>query len=150
MCRRCITPSWRRCGGGSERRSEMDDPPLLELFGRIILFGLVSPLVAVPAFLYGMVVRRWWLVPIGAAALAALFVALAFGEGEVVWFAAPMTVLPPLAWSAAGYYVGRWRRRRRGDEPAGVARAAAIAAGLLLGAAAEAVAGFGLGLAYIE
>jgi hypothetical protein len=128
----------------------MDEPPLMELFGRIILFGLVSPLVAVPAFLYGMVVRRWWLVPIGAAALAALFVALAFEEGEIGWLAAPVTVLPPLAWSASGYYFGRWRRQHRGDERTGFARVVAIVAGLLLGAAAGAIAGFGLGLAYVE
>src|SRR5688572_13100308 len=127
----------------------MDELPLLELFGRIILFGLISPLVAVPAFLYGMVVRRWWLVPIGAVALAAIFVALASEEGEIVWLAAPASVLPPLGWSASGYCFGQWRRRRRGGEPAGFARAAAMAAGLLLGAAAGAVAGFGLGLAYV-
>jgi hypothetical protein len=128
----------------------MDDPPLIELLGRIVLFGLISPLTAVPAFLYGMVVRRWWLVPVGAVGLAAIFAALGFEEGEVVWLAAPVAVVPPLAWAAAGYYVGRWRRARPGGVPATLARGASIVAGLVLGAVAGAVAGFAIGMAYVE
>jgi len=128
----------------------MDDAPLIELVGRIVLFGLISPLIAVPALLYGMVVRRWWLVPVGAVLLAAIFAALASEEGEVVWLAAPAALVPPLAWAAAGYYVGRWRRARPGGVPTALARGAPIAAGLVLGAAAGAVAGFGIGMAYVE
>jgi hypothetical protein len=128
----------------------MTDTSLPDLLVKIILFGLISPAIALPSFLFGAVVRRWWLVPIGAAALAAIFTALAFEGGEIVWLAAPVAVLPPLAWSAAGYYFGRWRRARGGGVPASLARGVSIVAGLVLGAAAGAAAGFGIGVAYVE
>jgi hypothetical protein len=129
----------------------MTDSSLADLLVKIILFGLISPAIALPSFLYGAVVRRWWLVPIGAAALAALFLAIAFDDAEFVWAAAPVALVPVLAWCTAGYRFGRWRRSRRGKtEPAGFARAASIVAGLLLGGVAGTAAGLGLGAAYID
>jgi hypothetical protein len=129
---------------------------MIDLFGRIILFGMVSPLIALPSFLWGWMVRRWWLVPIGAAVLAALFIVVALidldrpEDSEIVWSAAPASLVPPLAWCAAGYFFGRWRRGRGGYMPAGFGRVVSILGGLLLGAVAGATAGFGLGLAYVE
>jgi hypothetical protein len=129
---------------------------MAEMILQMIVFGLISPVIALPAFLFGWMVRQWWLVPLGAVAIAAVFLVLSLMDsavpkgGEIVWAAVPVTLLAPLAWCIAGFYFGRWRRGRHGgSEAAGVVRAASIIAGLLLGAALGAAAGLGLGQAYV-
>lgn len=128
---------------------------MAEVAVQMVVYGLFSPLVAVPAFIFGWLVRRWWLVPLGAVALGALFTAISMvdfdapGGSEIAWPLVPLSVLPPLAWASAGYHFGRWRRRAGAGERATAARVAAIIGGILIGTVVGGVAGFGLGEAYV-
>lgn len=129
---------------------------MIEVIPQMIAFGLINPLVALPAFLLGWMVRRWWLVPVGAVWIAVVLLILSLTQsavpeaGEIVWQALPVTTLPPLAWCAAGYAFGHWRRSRHGGSKTAVAiRVASIGVGLLIGAPLGAAAGLGLGQAYV-
>ena len=129
---------------------------MTEAILQMIVFGLISPAIAVPAFLFGWAVRRWWLVPVGAIAIAAIFLIHsivdfeAASEGEVVWAAIPFAVLPPLGWCSAGFWFGRWRRQHRETPPGGSGRAVNLTVGLVFGAALGVATGWGLGEIYVE
>jgi hypothetical protein len=126
------------------------------LIAQIVVFGLLSPGIAVSAFLAGWIARRWWLVPVAAVVIAAVFATISMvnldapADSEIVWAAVPFTIVAPLVWCSAGFYFGRWRRSRhvKSGSP-GAARVASILAGVVTGAAIGTLAGLGLGEAYV-
>ena len=143
-----------------QERAEAAEIGMAETIGQMILFGLINPLIALPAFILGWIARRWWLVPAGAVAIAALFTSLSIldfnarpdvaADSEILWAALPFTLVPTLAWCGAGFFLGRWQRSRRDPEARALVRVASILAGLLLGAVLGAAAGLGLGELYVS
>jgi hypothetical protein len=120
-----------------------------------VLLGLVSPLVFIPAILLGWFARSWIWVFAGAVliALAGFGYALTtLPPGAfMVWAAAPLKILPPLAWAAAVFTLRRWIRQRTAAEPGNTGvRVVWLLIGLVLGAIAGGILGIALGTLYVE
>jgi hypothetical protein len=101
--------------------------------------------------------RRWWLAAAGGFAIAAVFLTLSIvdferpEDSDFTWLAVPAALLGPSAWSAGGYFFGRWRRRRKGTvEPAAAGATVAAWTGGFIGLIIGAAVGLGLGLGYVE
>lgn len=132
---------------------------LTEAILRGLLHGLQSPWVIVPAWAIGWFARAWWQVVAGAVVLAVILFAISqimlqgrLPEGaQVMWWLAPLGLLPPLAHSAAAH----WLRLRFGSAPESSGarlgtRLVSAFLGLLIGVALGAFIGFVVGDAYVE
>ena len=122
-----------------------------------VLAGFTAPSVFVPALVVG------WLAPSarvaalgGAAIFAALFlysqVLVGLPEGaQVIWWAAPLGLLPALAWASGSYHVFRRLRGLAGEDSTHPAlRAVDALVGAIIGAIIGGAAALGLGSLYVE
>ena len=132
---------------------------LAEAIVRGLLHGLLSPWVIVPAWAIGWFGRAWWQVVAGAVVLAVILFAISqvmllsrLPEGaQIVWWLAPMGLLPPLAHAAAAH----WLRLRFGSAPGSSGaklgiRLVSAFLGLVIGVVVGAVIGILVGEAYVE
>ena len=122
-----------------------------------VLAGFTAPSVFVPALVVG------WLAPSarvaalgGAAIFAALFlysqVLVGLPEGaQVIWWAAPLGLLPALAWAWGSYHVFRRLRGLAGEDSTHPAlRAVDALVGAIIGAIIGGAAALGLGSLDVE
>jgi hypothetical protein len=120
-----------------------------------VLLGLASPLVFIPAILLGWFARSWIWVVAGAVLIALVGLGFALTElppgARMIWEAAPLGIIAPLAWAAAVFTLRRWMRQRTATEPAhpGV-RVVWLLVGSVLGAIAGGILGIALGTLYVE
>src|SRR5437764_10756591 len=123
------------------------------LFAQLIS-GLASPAIFVPSFVVGWFVRHWWQVLIGAVLVAVL------SDAEVMliempgakpdWSMAPLSLVAPLCWCAAGFAMHAWYRRETQRRSSPEIRAWPVIAGMLLGAVTVGAAALGVGLLYLH
>jgi hypothetical protein len=128
----------------------------MTIFGlfELLISGLASPFVFAPSFAIGWFVRRWWQVGLGAVLFSI------FDQAEVMlielpgaqpdWALAPLGLIPPLCWCAAGFLTRAWYRRERQHRSGETIRAFPVVAGMVLGAVVVAAAAIGVGLLYLR
>ncbi|BBK37937.1 hypothetical protein STAQ_30150 [Allostella sp. ATCC 35155] len=130
---------------------------LVEAIVWSILGGLAEPAIFVPAVVLGWLARTAGIAIIGGVAIAVAL--LAYGgmlgslpeDAEIVWWALPPAVLPPVIWAWGSFLLFRQVRRAAGGNPGHPAlRAMDMVVGALVGAAVLGAAGIGLGLLYVE
>lgn len=120
-------------------------PPMMLLMMSVTA-ALTAPTNILGGLVLGWVCRGWWQVVLAAVVMHGVLVATMLPGGmlenaPVVWLALLAGLAGPLAWCAAGFAL-----RRHAVTPGSAAeRAASAFAGLVLGGAAGAVIGLGLG-----
>src|SRR5215469_14264564 len=92
-----------------------------------LISGLASPLIFFPCLVVGWFARRWWQVALGAVTIAVLSEAevllIELPGAEPDWARAPMGVVAPLTWCAAGRLLRLWYQRTSGLRSGGSIRA---------------------------
>lgn len=129
----------------------MEPQPMgLALLVMSAVAGLTAPANILGGLVLGWFCRGWWQVVLAAVVMHGVLLALilpgSLPEGATLaWVALPLGVIGPLAWCAAGFAL-----RRHVVTPGGMGeRVVSALAGTVLGGAAGAVAGAGLGELYV-
>ena len=118
-------------------------------------YGLISPSIFIPGLAVGWFVRRWWHVAVGSLIIAVIslvwLVTEELPEGaQIIWPVAPVGLIPPFVWCAAGFLARSWYQRHTVASQQGFAMSfIRIAIGILVGGVGGGVLGSLIGMAYV-
>lgn len=96
--------------------------PILQLPGQALLYGLVNPMVVVPALAIGWLGRRTWMPAAGAVVIAVVQTLLSLGQplpagAQRLWWAEPFGLLAPSLLAYASFFLHQWLRARAATAP---------------------------------
>ncbi|ROQ00396.1 hypothetical protein EDC65_2193 [Stella humosa] len=131
-----------------------------ELIGALwwsVVGGLTSLEVLAAGFLVGWLVRSAGQAVLGGVAIAVVLfgISQAFTDlpegAEIVWLALPLTLIAPVAWALAGFFLHRWVRGQAATDPANVGlRLLEAAMGGAVGGVLGGAVGIGAGIVFVE